>query len=201
MDARFFKNIALSGLFFTLFFAGVKAENIEGTALPAFVVNGEPLPYVFLHEVFVFPELVFKNRRQEEFYWRTVRDVKRTLPYAQIAGRVLRETEEELRAIPTDRERRAFLKEKERELFSEFEGDIRRMTASQGRMLLLLIDRECNKSGFEIIRMYRGGVSAVFWQGVARIFGSNLKSTFDGEGNERDRIIERVITLVEAGQL
>jgi len=111
----------------------------------------------------------------------------------------MRETDQQLKTIPTDKERKAFLKTKEKELFAEFESDLKKMTVSQGRMLLLLIDRECNKTSFEIIKMYRGSFSAVFWQGIAKLFGSNLKSEYDG--SDKDRIIERVIALVEAGEL
>ena len=199
MKTAFFKHIALFGLLFTLSFAGAKAVNTEGTSLPTTFVNGELIPYTYLQEVNVFSDFKFKNKKQEEFYWRTVRDVKKTLPYAKTAGKVMRETDQHLKTIPTDKGRKAFLKEKEKELFAEFETDLRNMTMSQGRMLLLLIDRECNKTSFEIIKMYRGSFSAVFWQGVAKIFGSNLKSEYDG--SDKDKIIERVIALVELGEL
>ena len=194
-----FKHIALFGLFFVISFIGAKAVNTEERTLPTINVNGELIPYTYLQEVNVFSDFKFKNKKQEEFYWRTVRDVKKTLPYAKIAGRVMYETDQQLKTIPTDKERKAFLKTKEKELFAEFEGDLKRMTVSQGRMLLLLIDRECNKTSFEIIKMYRGGFSAVFWQGIAKLFGSNLKSEYDG--SDKDRIIERVIALVESGEL
>lgn len=199
MRTTFFKYIAFFGLFFALSFASANAVNTEERTLPTINVNGELIPYMYLQEVNVFSDFKFKNKRQEEFYWRTVRDVKKTLPYAKIAGRVMRETDQQLKTIPTDKERKAFLKTKEKELFAEFESDLKKMTISQGRMLLLLIDRECNKTSFEIIKMYRGSFSAVFWQGIAKLFGSNLKSEYDG--SDKDRIIERVIALVEAGEL
>lgn len=199
MKTIFFKNIALFGLLLITPFVSANTVTIEGTTLPTVMQNGELVPYTYLQEVNVFSDFKFKNKKQEEFYWRTVRDVKKTLPYAKIAGRVMYETDQQLKTIPTDKERKAFLKTKEKELFAEFEGDLKKMTVSQGRMLLLLIDRECNKTSFEIIKMYRGGFSAVFWQGIAKLFGSNLKSEYDG--SDKDRIIERVIALVESGEL
>ena len=199
MKTIFFKNIALFGLLLITPFVSANTVTIEGTTLPTVMQNGELVPYTYLQEVNVFSDFKFKNKKQEEFYWRTVRDVKKTLPYAKIAGRVMYETDQQLKTIPTDKERKAFLKTKEKELFAEFEGDLKKMTVSQGRMLLLLIDRECNKTSFEIIKMYRGGFSAVFWRGIAKLFGSNLKSEYDG--SDKDRIIERVIALVESGEL
>ena len=84
-------------------------------------------------------------------------------------------------------------------MFNQFEKDLKKLTVSQGKMLVKLIDRECNKTTYEIIKNYKGNFSAFLWQGVAKIFGSNLKAEYDG--SDKDKIIERVIILVEAGQL
>jgi len=73
------------------------------------------------------------------------------------------------------------------------------MTINQGRLLLKLIDRECEQTSYELIKVYRGSVTAFFWQGVARIFGSNLKDGYNP--SDKDKVIERVILLVEAGQI
>lgn len=164
------------------------------------VIEGDTVFLAFLREVHVFPPMKFQNRRQEQFYWRTVRDVKRTLPFAKIVGRELREVNALLENMPRASDRRRFLANYERDIFKKFEPELRKLTINQGRMLLKLIDRECNTTSFELIRSYRGSVSAIFWQGIARLFGSNLKTEFDATtGN--DKIIERVIVLVESGQL
>ena len=96
-------------------------------------------------------------------------------------------------------DRKKYLAKYEKEVFKKYEADLRKLTINQGRLLLKLIDRECNSTSYDLIRNYRGSVSAFFWQGVARIFGSNLKSEYDAKGN--DKILERVIILVESGQL
>lgn len=186
-------------LLFLLSASSVKATNEEGYKLPVVVIDGETYPYVYLAEIPVYAEIKFKNKKQEEFYWRTVRDVKKTLPYAKLAGRIMAETDQELRTIPGEKERKAFLKKKEKELFDQFEDELKKMTVSQGKMLIRLVDRECDKTTFEIIKDYRGGFSAFFWQSIAKLFGANLKSEYDG--SDKDKIIERVITLVESGQL
>ncbi|MDR0873422.1 MAG: DUF4294 domain-containing protein [Prevotellaceae bacterium] len=163
------------------------------------VYEGDTVSFIPLHDAYCFPEMQFKNKKQEEFYWKTVRDVKRTLPYAKMASRLMVETDKELQAIETEKERNKFLKQKEKELFNQFEGDLRKMTISQGKMLVRLVDRECSRTTYDIIKMYRGNFSAVFWNGIAHIFGSNLKWEYDG--TDKDKIVERVILLVEAGQL
>jgi hypothetical protein len=61
------------------------------------------------------------------------------------------------------------------------------------------VDRECDQTSYELVKIYRGGLSAFFWQGVAKLFGSNLKSEYDPKG--ADKLLERIILLVEAGKL
>ena len=84
-------------------------------------------------------------------------------------------------------------------MFRKHEADLKKMSINQGRLLMKLIDRECERTSYDLIKNYRGSVSAFFWQGVARVFGSNLKSDYDAQKD--DKVLERVIVLVEAGQL
>ena len=104
-----------------------------------------------------------------------------------------------LMKLRTDRERRAYIKEFEKSIFAEFEGDVRKMTITQGEILLKLIDRETKNTSYEIIKEYRGGFTAAFWQGVARIFGTNLKATYDPFGE--DAVMEIIIRDIEGGWL
>ncbi len=170
-----------------------------GGKLGVQVLNNDTVYLAFLRDLYVFPELKFTSKRQERFYWRTVRDVKRALPYAKIVGSELMQVNSLLLEIDNERDRKRYLKQYEKEIFKRYEPELRKLTISQGRLLLKLIDRECNSTSFDLIRQYRGSASAYFWQGVAFIFGSSLKSEFDAQGN--DRIVERVILLVESGQL
>ena len=165
-------------------------------------INGRDTFYlVTLREVPVYPPLVFKNKRQEKFYWKTVRDVKRTLPYAKIVSAEIVATNQHLFSLPNDKERKKYMEQYEKELFKKYEPELRQMTFSQGKMLIKLIDREADLTSYELIKNYRGKFSAFFWQGFARIFGANLKAEYDTTTNEEDQIIERIITLVEAGAL
>lgn len=153
----------------------------------------------FLHDVYVYPPLHFKNKKQEKFYWRTVRDVRKTLPYAKLITADMAQADAELATLETDKERRKWWRQYERYLFKKYEKDFRNMYASQGRMLMLLMDRESDKTSYELIRKYKGKASADFWQFIAKLFKNDLKEEYDAA--DKDRIIERVITLVEAGQL
>jgi hypothetical protein len=166
----------------------------------AYQVNGKDTLYLFtLGDLYCFPPMKFVNKKQEQFYWRTVRDVKRVLPYARMASRMLAEVNQHLATLPTEQEKKAYLKSIEKTMFKQYDKDLRSMSINQGKLLVRVIDRECNQTAYSIIKLYKGSLTAWFWQGVAKLFGSDLKAEYDVQN--KDRIIERVITLVEAGQL
>lgn len=170
-----------------------------GARLMAQVNGNDTVLLAFLHDIWVFPRSTFKNKAQEQYFWRTVRDVKRTLPYAKLISSELTKVNIKLVSMKSDSERKKFMKEFEKDAFKKYEADLKKMTVNQGRILMKLVDRECNKTSFDLIKAYKGSFTAFFWQGVARLFGSNLKSEFDA--SDKDKVLERVIVLVEAGQL
>lgn len=150
---------------------------------------------VYMDELVIFPVEKFKNKMQEKFYWLTVRDVKLTLPYAKLIANELNKTNKKLASFPGDKERKKYLAQYEKDVLHKYEPELKKMNINQGKMLLKLIDRECNQTPYELIKAYRGTFTAFFWQGLARIFGSNLKSEYDGR--DKDKIVERIIILVE----
>ena len=152
-----------------------------------------------LQDVWVYPKMVFTSKKQERFYWKTVRDVKRTLPLAKELAKEMQVADQQLAMLPDDKARRKWWRQYEKYLFQKYENNFRRMTASQGQMLMKLMDRESERTSYEIIKHYRGKASANFWQFVAKLFKNDLKEEYDA--NDKDRIVERVINLVEAGQL
>lgn len=152
-----------------------------------------------MHDIWVYPKMVFKNKKQERFYWKTVRDVKKTLPFAKMLSREMAYADDQLAKIADKKLRKKWWKAHERYLFRKYEQDFRGMTASQGQMLMKLMDRESDRTSYEIIKHYRGKASANFWQFVAKLFKNDLKEGYDAA--DKDRIVERVINLVEAGQL
>ena len=114
-------------------------------AVRAQEAENDTLYTAMLHEVYCYAPIKFKNKQQERFYWRTVRDVKKTLPYAKRINQAIIEAEDTL-AQMTPKEKRRWWRKRERELFKEYEKDFRNMTASQGRMLMLLLDRESDRN-------------------------------------------------------
>ncbi len=161
--------------------------------------GGDTVYLAFLHDLYVYPAMRFKNRRQEKFYWRTVRDVKKCLPYAKMITKDMIYADAELAKIQDTKEQRKWWRRFERQLYKKYEKDFRNMYASQGQMLMKLMARESNKTSYELIKKYRGKASANFWQMIAKLFKNDLKEGYDGA--DKDRITERVINLVEAGQL
>ena len=163
------------------------------------VQDGDTMYLAYLHEVWVYPPMKFKNKKQEKFYWRTVRDVKKCLPYAKMITADMAYADTELAKLPDDKARRKWWRAFERQLFKKYEKDFRGMYASQGRMLMKLMDRETSRSSYDLILQYKGKSTANFWQFIAKLFKNDLKEEYDAA--DKDRIIERVICLVEAGQL
>ena len=175
------------------------ALTTEPIQIPAEVTpTGDTIGLAFLHDVYVFPRMRFKNKKQEKFYWKTVRDVKKTLPYAKILAKEMEKTSELMQNM-NRRQKRKFWKQYEKLLFQRYEGSFRDMTASQGQMLMKLLDREAGVTSYDVIELYKGSLAANFWQGIAKMFGNDLKAEYDGK--DKDKITERIILLVEAGQL
>ena len=154
-----------------------------------------------LNEITVYPPLKFKNKKQEEFYWRTVRDVKKALPYARLITATLLETYEYIETFPTQAERERYLKEMEGAVFNQYKPVLKKFTKSQAKMLVKLIRRQTDQSGYDILKAFLGSFRATFWQGFGKLFGVNLKGDYRPDSDENDAIIERVVIAVEQGQL
>ncbi len=163
--------------------------------------QGDTAVMVVLNNITVFPPLKFKNKKQEEFYWRTVRDVKRTLPYAKLISETLLETYEYIETFPTQKEREEHLSNMEKAVFNQYKPQLKKFTKSQGKMLVKLINRETNQSSYSILKAFLGTFRAGFWQTFGRFFGVNLKTSYNPDKNEEDAIIERVCVMVEQGML
>ncbi len=163
------------------------------------VIDGDTIPNVIIDEVVVFPRLVFKTKRQSRKYRKLIRDVKKAYPYAVYAKNMLDEMENEFRNLKTEKEKKKYIKSVEKKLMDEFGNELKKLTITQGRILLKLIDRETGNTSYELLKYLRGSVSAVFWQTIARIFGSDLKSEYDPLGD--DYLIERVVRMIETDQI
>ena len=179
-------------------FPGMKLIRPENRQF-AVIEGNDTIPYIILKEVVVFPELVFKNRKEEQEYNKLVRDVKRTLPYAKLVYNTLIETYEYIQTLPDDKSRDAHLKRMEKELFKQYKPELKKLTLSQGKLLIKLIDRECHQSSYQLVNAFLGKVRASFWNLFAGMLGASLKSEYDPKG--KDALTERVVILVERGLL
>lgn len=162
------------------------------------VINGDTVPSIRLPEVYIYGEYAYKNRKQYEAWTRTKFNVKKVYPFAILAAAKLKEYNQILEKIPDEKAKKAYMKTVEKELKAEFEQPLKELNMTQGKILLKLIDRETGNTSYDLVKDLRGGFQAFMWQGVARLFGSNMKSEYDPEGE--DIMIERAIKLVEAGQ-
>ncbi len=163
--------------------------------------DGDSVLMLVMNEVTVFPPLKFKNKKQEQFYWRTVRDVKKTLPYAKLICSTLLETYEYIETFPTQKEKEEYLKKMEKEVFEQYKPALKHFTKGQARLLVKLIQRETNQSSYDILKAFLGTFRAGFWQAFGKLFGVNLKGQYRPESNSDDAIIERVCVAVEQGMI
>ena len=163
--------------------------------------SGDTILVINLRELTCYPRLEFRNRKEENFYWRTVRDVKLTLPYAKLIAETLIETYEYIETFPTTEERERYLKHMEKALFEQYKPVLKRFSRRQAKVLVKLVQRETNQTGYEIVKAFLGSFRAAFWQGFGKLFGVSLKSDFRPGKDRQDAILERVATLVEQGQL
>lgn len=161
------------------------------------IIDGDTIPHVRLPEVRVRARWKFKSKRAFKQYTRLIYNVKKVLPYARIARERLALIQDSLAKIEDSKLRKKYIKESEDKLFKEFEKPLRKLTISQGRILIKLIDRETGDTSYELIKLLKGRFSAFLWQGVARLFGSSLKSEYDALGN--DKAIEYIIEMIDDG--
>lgn len=172
---------------------------IGDNVLYGIVVDGDTILVSTIEEIQVLPMHKFEKRRDLRRYRRLVRNVKKVYPYAKLAGEKYNEVMAKLEQLETDKEKKAYMKQVEEEIKDEFEDDLKKLTISQGRILIKLIDREIGETSYDLLKEFRGSFSAFFWQTLARIFGHNLKSNFDADGE--DKLLNEIVLLIENGQL
>ncbi len=161
--------------------------------------DGVKLPEVNIKEVLIVGQARNSQKMSYSRYERLIYNLKKVYPYSLIVRAKLASINEELKKIPDDRSRKKYLRQVEKDVFGEYEGDVRDMTITQGKLLIKLIDRETANTSYDLIRQYRGTFSAAFWQSIARIFGTNLKEKYDPEGD--DALIEILLHQIEMGNI
>lgn len=161
--------------------------------------DGQTYPLVELNEITVFGKMPRGVRFNYRRHARLVYNVRRVYPYALLVRNEVGRVNRLLETMPNKKDQNNFLQQYEKDIFKEYEDDMKKLTFSQGKILIKLIERETQNTSFDLIRQYRGKFSATFWQSIARIFGADLKADYDPAGE--DYLIEQVIIEIEAGRL
>jgi hypothetical protein len=182
-----------------IFCAGAGAQVPAGHVLQAIVVDGDTIPMVTLPEARVDARWSPRDRREQNKYDKLTRNVVKVYPYARITRDLLAEYENDLARIDKSNDQDLYVKLAEAELRAEFEAEVKDLTMSQGKVLVKLIDRETGRSSYSLVKELKGSFNAVVWQGVAKLFGQDLKATYDGDGE--DMMIELIVRRIESGEL
>lgn len=167
--------------------------------VPACVYKGDTIPWVKLPTLYVFKPVVFKNKRQMKEYYRLVYNVKKTLPLARMIRNTILETYEFIETLPNEKIKKQHVKAVEKGLKKQYTADMKKLSFSQGKLLIKLVDRECNQSSYEIVKAFMGSFKAGFYQTFAGLFGASLKKEYDPNGE--DNLTEQIVLMVESGQL
>lgn len=163
------------------------------------LVDGDSVLFMEMSNVFVYPTVELKNEKQRRAYNRLVYNVKKVLPIAKEANQIIIETYEYLQTLPDKKAKDEHMKLVEKDIYNKYKPRMKKLTYSQGKLLIKLIYRECNSSSYDIVKAFMGPIRAGFWQAFAWAFGASLKKDYDPNGT--DRLTERVVLMVEAGQL
>lgn len=191
-------------LFVVMFLVSEKAYSQEKDSTkvymyPTVMYEGERIMYVKLREVFIYPKLVFKNEKQRREYNKLVYNVKKVYPIAREVNKIIIETYEYLQTIEDKKERNRHIKRVEKSLKEQYTPVMKKLTFSQGKILIKLVDRENNQTSYEIVKAFIGSFRAGFYQAFASMLGASLKKKYDPDGE--DAMIERIVTQIEMGIL
>lgn len=198
--------ILLTGVFITLCIEDLHAQSSNTKPRVQYmarldVYKGDTIPWIELRPVYIYKPLKFKSKRQQNSYNRLVRNVKKILPLAKEVRAIMLETCEVLETLPDKKSKEKLISDIEEEVKRTYTPIMKKLTFSQGKLLIKLIDRECNQSSYDILKAFMGSFKASFYQTFASLFGASLKKEYDPDNNEEDAMTERVIVLVENGQI
>lgn len=161
--------------------------------------DGEMIPSFMYGDFYVFNKLVFKNASQARKYYKIANNIKKVYPIACEIQATVNRTIAHMDSLPTKKDKDAYLKQQEKELKAEYYPKLKKLSFAQGKLLIKLIDRQCDMTGYELIKKYMGGFKAGFYNAFASLFGASLKKEYDPDVD--DRLTERAILLIESGQM
>lgn len=170
----------------------------DDNMLPFFVEEGDTIYYDTIIASKVYSRIPKQKGREWREYYRLVHNFSKSYPYALVAKKLAIEADstiaaDNLKGLKRDK----YINQMQQEIFDVFEGAMRKLTVSQGMLIMKLIDREVGKSSYAIIKDYKSGVAAGFWQGIAKFFGTDMKKHYDPEGE--DKAVEELVQIWKAG--
>lgn len=198
MNKSLIYSFSIAALMFSTGLLSAQIKDTDSIYVARGLVQGnDTLAMIELEEVRVYEKKDFEYLYLKRRYRRLIYHVKKAYPYSKIAGSRLKALDDYLVTLESEKDRKEYINQAEKEIMDEFERDVKKLTITQGIILVKLIDRETGRTSYEVIKDLKGGFTAFFWQGIARLFGNNLKAEYDPEGN--DRIIEDIVLGIEAG--
>ena len=163
------------------------------------VEHGDTAYYDSIDPAWIFPRGYRGGKRDLKKYYRLVYNFNKVYPYALLAKDMEAQAERHITKNDLKRgKKEKYVNRLQKELLDAYEKPLRNMTISQGKLLIKLVDREIGKSSYSIIKDYKSGISAGFWQGIAKVFGQNLKSHYDPNGE--DRMTEYLVEKWQRGE-
>lgn len=192
--------LCITFIFYSLHLvAGGVGSNVDSSRIQ--IIGRDTFFVSHITPVYIYSPRIFTEEEKREYqkYLRLVYNVKRAYPYAKIAAQIYRQVDDSVKKIPSKKLQEEYVAKVEAELKQRYEGELRKLTITQGRILIKLFYRETGNTTFDAVKEFRGSFEAFFWQALARVFGSNLKTRYDPQGEDRD--IEEIVQMIEAGAL
>lgn len=174
-------------------------QSINGYLVPMCIYQGDTIPSIQLPTVHIFRPMKFKNDKERMEYYRLIRNIKKVYPISREINQVIIETYEFLKTLPNEKARQKHIKRVEKGLKEQYTPKMKKLSFTQGKLLIKLIDRQSNQSSYELVKAFMGPFKAGFYQTFAALFGASLKKEYDPEGE--DKLTERIVLQVESGQL
>ena len=167
----------------------------------ATIIDGDTVPTFEMMEVTIYGKRIYPTARKQRKYDKLTRNVQKMYPIALEVKAILVETYLYMQGLQDDKEREEHLEKVEKGVWDQYYPVMRRCTLSQGKLLIKLIDRECNQTSFDLIKAFIGGFKARFYQTFAAMFGASLKKEYDPEHDEEDAMIEEIIWMIDNDML
>ncbi len=173
--------------------------NLKDNAFKGFIFpSHDSILHINLGTIELIAPYRFKNKREKKRYSQLELDVLKTYPLALIVSSEIKIVNAEFENNYTDQaKRKTYIKWYQKYVYKTYIDSLASLNVKQGRLLLKLIHRETGKTSYELIKSYRGGLNALFWQSMAFMAGANLRSSYDPEENE---MIEHIIRRFKSGE-